>query len=110
MCDCDPYSPAPLDLFISSDASICSTMALRLLGNSDHVLVSIFIDFPTNSQWDALFDCIAYDYSRVDWDGLNDHLKDVSWDDIFKLSASAAASKFCVSGFKLELMYIYPSS
>ena len=31
----------------------------------------------------------------LDWDGLHDHLKDVSWMDIFKLSASAAASEFC---------------
>ena len=34
--DCDSYSPAFLDLFISSDASICSTMAVPPLGNSDH--------------------------------------------------------------------------
>ena len=38
---------------------------------------------------------MAYDYSCVDWDGLRDHLRDVPWDDIFKLSASAAASEFC---------------
>ena len=28
-------------------------------------------------------------------DGLCDHLRDVPWEDIFKLSASAAASEFC---------------
>ena len=38
---------------------------------------------------------MAYDYSCADWDGLHDHLRDVSLDDIFKLSASAAASEFC---------------
>ena len=37
---------------------------------------------------------MAYDYSHADWDGLRDHLRDVPWDDIFKLSASAAASEF----------------
>ena len=88
-------SPALLDLFLSSDASICSTMAFPQLGNSDHVFVSFSIDFPTNSQWDAPFHCIAYDYSLADWDGLCDHLRDVPWEDIFKLSASAAASEFC---------------
>ena len=36
--DCDSHSPALLDLFISSDASICSTMAFAPLGNSDHVV------------------------------------------------------------------------
>ena len=62
--------------------------------NSDHV-VSVSIDFPTNSQHDAPFHCISYDYSRADWDGLHDHLRDVPWEDIFKLGASAAASEFC---------------
>ena len=38
---------------------------------------------------------MAYDYSRADWDGLCDHMRDVPWEDIFKLSASAAASAFC---------------
>ena len=94
--DCDSHSPALLDLFISSDASICSTMAFPPLGNSDHVVVSVSIDFPTNSQRDAPFHRIAYDYSRADWDGLRDHLRDVPWEDIFKLSASATASEFCV--------------
>ena len=51
--------------------------------------------FPTNSQHDAPFHCIAYDYSCADWDGLRDHLRDVPWEDIFKLGASAAASEFC---------------
>ena len=54
--DCDSHSPALLDLFLSSDASICS---------------------------------------RADWDGLRDHLRDVPWEDIFKLGASTAASEFC---------------
>ena len=64
------------------------------MGNSDHVVVSVSIYFPTNSQWDAPFHPIAYDYSRVDWDGLHDHLRDVTWENIFKLSASSAASAF----------------
>ena len=66
-----------LDLFLSSDASICSTMALPPFGNSDHVAVSLSIDFPSNLQRDAPFHRIAYDYSRDDWDGLCDHLRDV---------------------------------
>ena len=103
--DCDSHSPALLDLFLSSYASICSMMAFAPLGNSDHV-VSVSIDFPTNSQQDTPFHGIAYDYSRADWDGLSDHLRDVPWEDIFKLGASAAASEFC-QWFRLELMYIY---
>ena len=72
--DCDSHSPALLDLFISSDDSICSIIAFPLLGNSDHVVVTVSIDFSSNSKRDAPFHCIAYDYSRVDWDGLPDHL------------------------------------
>ena len=44
---------------------------------------------------DAPFHRRAYDYSRADWDSLSDHSKDAPWKDIFKLSASAAASEFC---------------
>ena len=65
------------------------------MGNSDHVVVSVSIDFPSYSQWDAPFHCIAYDYSCADWDGFHDHLRDVPWEDISKLSASADASEFC---------------
>ena len=68
--DCDSHSPALLDLFLSSDASICSTMAFLPLGNYDHVVTSVSIDFPSNSQRDALFHRIAYDYSCADWNGL----------------------------------------
>ena len=92
--DCDSHSPPLLDLFLSSDASICSTMGFPPLGNSDHVVVSVSIDFPANSQWYAPFHCIAYYCSRADSDGLCDHLRDVPWEDIFKLGASAAASEF----------------
>ena len=92
--DCDSHSPALLDLFLSSDASICSTMAFPPLGNSDHVAVSVFIDFPINSKQDTPFHRLDYDYSRADWDGLRDHLRDVPLEDIFKLSVSAADSGF----------------
>ena len=92
---CDSHGPALLDLFISSDASICSTMAFPPLRNSDHVIVSVSIHFPTNSQQDAPFHRIAYDYSCADSDGPPDHLRDVPWEDILKLGASAATSEFC---------------
>ena len=64
--DCDSHSPALLDLFLSPDASICSTMDFPQLGNSDHVVVSVSIYFPSNSQWAALFHRIACDYSCPD--------------------------------------------
>ena len=48
---CDSRSPTLLDLFLSSDASICSTIAFPRLGNSDHVVVSVSTDFPSNLNW-----------------------------------------------------------
>ena len=90
---CDSHSPALLDLFLSSGASICSTMAFPPFGNSHHV-VSVSIDFWVYSKQNAPFHCIAYEYSRADWDGLHDHWRDVPWEDIFKLSAFAAPSEF----------------
>ena len=63
--------------------------------NSDQVVVSISIDFLSNSKRDAPFHCIAYGYSCADWDGLRGHSRDVPrWEDNFKLGASAA-SEFC---------------
>ena len=70
-------------------------MAFPRLNNSDHVVVSVSIDFPTNLQQDALFHRIAYGYSRADWDGFRDHLRDVPWENTFKLGASAADSELC---------------
>ena len=47
--ECDSHSPALLDFFLSSDTSICSTMAFPPLRNFVHVVVSVSIDFPSNS-------------------------------------------------------------
>ena len=55
--DCDSHSPALLDLFISFDAIICSTVVFPPLGNSYHAVVSVSLDFSSNSQQDAR--CIA---------------------------------------------------
>ena len=74
--DCNSHSPALLNLFLSY-TSIYSRMAFPPLWNSDHVLVSVSINFPINSKQDPLFHHIAYDYSCADWDGLCYHLRDV---------------------------------
>ena len=70
-------------------------MAFPPLVNSDHVVVSVYIDFPISSKQDAPFHCMAYDHSRADCDGPRNHLRDVPWKNIFKLSTSADASEFC---------------
>ena len=70
-------------------------MAFCPLRNSDHVVVSISIDFPSVSRRDAPFHRIDCDSSHADWDGLRNYLRDVLWEDIFKLIFSDAASEFC---------------
>ena len=92
--DCESHSPALLDLFLCSDTSIGSTIAFPPLGNSNHVVASVSIDYSLNSKQDALFHHIAYDYSCADWNCLHDHLRDVPWEDIFKISACATAKEF----------------
>ena len=62
--DCDSHSPALLDFFLSSHASIC-TMAFPPLGNSYHFVISVSTDFVSNSKGDAPFHRIACDYSRA---------------------------------------------
>ena len=42
-----------------------------------------------------MFHRVAYSYSCSDWDDLHSHLRDVPWEDIFKLNASDATSEFC---------------
>ena len=103
--DYDSHSPALLDLFVFSDASIWPTMAFPLLENSDYVVVSVSIDFLSNSQRDAPFHRIAYGYSRADWDSLCDHLRDVPW----RISLNSVLLLLLVnfvSGFRLESTYI----
>ena len=91
--DYDSCSPALFYLFISSDASTFSTICFFSTKSSNHVVVSVSIDFPTNSKPNAPFHRIAYDYSRADRNGLHDRLRDIPWEDIFKISAPAAASE-----------------
>ena len=92
--NCDSNSPALLDLVIPSDSSICSTVAFQLLGNFNHVFVSVSIDFLSNSLWDVPLHCTAYDYSHVNWHDLHDHSTDSPWEDILRVGASVAAAEF----------------
>ena len=80
-------------------------MACPSSGNSDHVVVSVSIDFPINSKQDTPFHRVAYDYSRADWDGLRDHLRDV----FKRLPLNSVLLLLLVNfvdGFRLEMMYI----
>ena len=73
-------------------------MTFPPLGNSDHVVVTVSIDFPSNSQENALFHCIAYDYSCADWDSLYDHLRYVPLEDILNLVIMLLLVKYILLG------------
>ena len=59
--DCDCHSPALLNFFLSSD-TICFAMDSLPLEKSDHIVLSVSIDFPTNSKRDAPLHSAAYDH------------------------------------------------
>ena len=90
--DCHSLSLALLDLLFFSYSGICSTMTFPPLRNSDNLVVSVSIDYPSNSKQYASFYCIAF---CANWYGFHYHLRDIAREDVFKLSASAAASEFC---------------
>ena len=79
-------------------------MAFPPLGSSDYVIVSVSMDFLSNSEVDVLFYHIAYDYASANWDGLCDHLKDVPWENTIKLVLLLLLVNLA-SGFRLKLMH-----
>ena len=103
--DCGSHSPALLDLFLSTDTSICFTMTFFWLENSDHIVVLVSIDFSSYLPQDALFHHIAYDYSCADWYDLCDNLRD-NHGKIFLNSVLLLVLVNFVSGYRLELMCI----
>ena len=90
--DCDSQSPALLDLFLSSDPSICSTMVFPLLENSNPVVVSVSIDFYHIHNRIPCFITLLMTILLLIC--LRDHLRD-AWNNMFNLRTSAAAREFC---------------
>ena len=93
--DCDSLSPALMDIFLSSNPSICSTVAFHPLENPDHVVVSVSIvklkrRYPVSSHsLMTILMLIGMVYLRQD---------------IFRFGASAPAN--LDSGPRLEFMLL----
>ena len=72
---------------------------LQWLSRHWEILIMLLSQFPLTFHQIHIrmppFHCIDYDYSRTDWYGLHDHLRNAPWEDIFKLGASPAASESC---------------
>ena len=73
--DCGVQSPDISDLFLCHNTIVCSTVSFPLLCNCDH-LVSVSIEFPSNSTRDAPFHCIAFNCFCADQDGFCDLFHD----------------------------------
>ena len=91
--------------FFPSDPSIRSTVAFPSLENSDHVVVLVSIDFPSNSKGDASFYHKPHDYSHDDSDDIHNHLRDVPWENVFKLGTFLLLLNF-VGESMSKLMYV----
>ena len=81
------------------DLNVCSAAVLLPLGNSDNLLFSHFPFTFLNPKRDAPFHRTVYDYSRAEWDGFQDYIRDVPREDVFEVGASASASGIC-GGFR----------
>ena len=80
---------------------------LYLHWETDHVVISVSIDFLSDSKGYVPFHHIAYDYSRADWNGLRDH-----WEMFHgRISSNSVFLLLLVSfvmEFRLELMCYIP--
>ena len=53
----------------------------------------VSIGFPNSNGMPHFI--VVYNYFHSNWDGLRDQLRDVPWENIFKIGASATTSKLC---------------
>lgn len=86
--------PSLLDLFLSSNPDICSANSHPPFGSSDHVVVSVAVNFMVKATHDAPFHRTVFSYDKADWDGFRDFIRDVPWASIFQKDPSLAASEF----------------
>jgi len=87
------HSPSLLDLFLTSNSSICSTTSSSPLGNSDHVVVNIDISLSSKAALDSPIHRTLYSYHRGDWDSFRDFIRDIPWHYILHLPANECANE-----------------
>ena len=85
--------PSLLDLFLSSNPDICKTSTSGPLGNSDHSVVNVAIDFNTFSSRDPPIHRKLFSYHRGDWDNFRDLIRDLPLDYIFHLDTEKCAEE-----------------
>ena len=97
------------DIFLSnfSNRSIGSTVVYPPLKKSDHVAVSVSINFPLNSRENDLFYCTTYIFLSANCYGLCDRLRDVPWKRISLNLVLLLLLLNFVNGFMMQLMHIF---
>ena len=88
--DRDDHQPYLLDLFLCSNLDCCTVASYPPLGKSDRMVVCVDGKCLVKSTNDHH---TVYSYINVEWNGLRDYLRDVSWLDIFKHDATYAAKE-----------------
>ena len=91
--DRDDHQPYLLDLFLCSNPDSCTVASHPLLGKSDHMVISVDVQFVFKSTNEHPYHRTVYSYRKADWDGFRGHLTGVSWLDIFKHDATYAAKE-----------------
>ena len=75
--------------------------------NSDHVAISVFIDF-LFAQVDAPFHYTTFNCSLADCSSFHNQISNVPWKDIFKLGAFVVVVEICGRCIQIGLnVYMY---
>ena len=105
------FNPQLVDILILIGGVICFTVVslqwAMLL--SDHFVISVSTEFPSNSKEGAPFHPTACGYSRAYQGSHRGHLRDSSQEDIFKLCASTAGTEFFVWAYLKNQVKSYSS-
>ena len=72
--DRDDHQPYLLDLLLFSNPDLHCCFSPS---STDHMVVSVDVKFVVKSTNEHPYHRTVYSYSKADWDGLRDHLRDV---------------------------------
>ena len=84
---------AGLDAVIYLFACNSKRVQYLLILRSDHLVISVDIDFIEKSRNEHPYQRNVYSYSKADWDGFHDYLRDVPRPTIFGYNVKKSAKE-----------------
>ena len=90
--DCDSHSSALFNFFLLTQVFVLQWLSIHW---EIHIIFLSQFPLTFHQICIRMSHFIALLLTRADYDSRNDHLKDIPWEDVFRLSASVAASEFC---------------